>query len=147
LLVVIAIIAILIALLVPAVQKVREAAARTQCLNNLKQIGLAFHGYHDANKQLPMGVKATGGINNSPRLTFSIYLYPYLDQMPVYNSFSFTPWRPTPRRYRSSWSSITAPARSHHCRPSSRSSSAQAIPACAPSATAAATRPASPING
>jgi len=84
LLVVIAIIAILIALLVPAVQKVREAAARTQCGNNLKQIGLACHGYHDAHKRLPEGYVVNAAVQVTPGWNWAVLILPYIDQAPIY---------------------------------------------------------------
>jgi prepilin-type N-terminal cleavage/methylation domain-containing protein/prepilin-type processing-associated H-X9-DG protein len=85
LLVVIAIIAILIALLVPAVQKVREGAARAQCQNNLKQQALAMHNYNAAFKYFP-----SARASSSPQYGHLIPLLPYLDQEPLANDFSIT---------------------------------------------------------
>jgi prepilin-type processing-associated H-X9-DG protein len=91
LLVVIAIIAILMALLVPAVQKVRETAARIQCANNLKQIGLACHSYHDAFKVLPPGYTATAAYpSTSPGWGWAAYLLPYIEQDNVQRQIDFS---------------------------------------------------------
>lgn len=89
LLVVIAIIAILIALLLPAVQQAREAARRTQCKNNLKQIGLAMHNYHDTHNTFPPGyIARVAQVQSSTELGlygWGAYVLPYVDQAPLYN--------------------------------------------------------------
>jgi len=91
LLVVIAIIAILIGLLLPAVQKVREAASRAKCQNNMKQIGLAVHSHHDTHSGFPMGSRNDRPqLLTAPRTTYMIELYPYLEHENTYRR-----WDPT----------------------------------------------------
>ncbi len=96
LLVVIAIIAVLLALLMPAVQQAREAARRTQCKNNLKQLGLALHNYHDTHNSFPLQAG-----NSLYGYSAQAQILPYLDQGNLYNQLDFTqplqvglPWAP-----------------------------------------------------
>ncbi|HJZ59711.1 MAG TPA: DUF1559 domain-containing protein [Gemmataceae bacterium] len=102
LLVVIAIIAILIGLLLPAVQKVREAAARAKCTNNLHQLALACHNYHDVNGQLPPAIQMRPGANKTLAVhsgvtppanrnfgpNWVVLVLPYIEQGPMYNQVS-----------------------------------------------------------
>lgn len=95
LLVVIAIIGVLIGLLLPAVQAAREAARRSQCSNNMRQLGLALHNYHDVNLKFPFGTGGTGwtgdATGNWERLSGLVAVTPYLEETAIANLWS-NPW-------------------------------------------------------
>jgi prepilin-type N-terminal cleavage/methylation domain-containing protein/prepilin-type processing-associated H-X9-DG protein len=90
LLVVIAIIAVLMGLLLPAIQKARESASRSQCTNNLHQIGLALHSYHGIYERFPPGCVGNGGTASAPNpaWAWSTLILPYMEQENLYNQFS-----------------------------------------------------------
>ncbi len=106
LLVVIAIIAVLIGLLVPAVQQVRESASRLQCTNNLKQIALALHTYHGTVRAFPPGMVNDNISSTDGNHTGFTYLLPYLEQRTVYQTYNFDqPWW-GPANYRATGSEL-----------------------------------------
>jgi len=85
LLVVIAIIGLLVALLLPAVQAARESARRTRCVGNIRQLALALHGYHTANKQFP-----PPGVDSN-EMSWVVLLLPFIEEQPLYDRFNFSP--------------------------------------------------------
>ena len=95
LLVVIAIIGVLIGLLLPAVQQVRESARMLSCKNNLKQIGLALHNYHDANRSFPPFFTSSGGNNTriadqtEKKANWCVLILPYMEQSVIYDQWNF----------------------------------------------------------
>src|ERR1041385_361330 len=107
LLVVIAIIGVLVALLLPAVQAAREAARRMQCTNNLRQIGLAMHNYHDIQTRFPSGFifQAPGTANRADRpnrpagFSWHTFILPQIEQANLYNQLNFQlgMWQPPNR--------------------------------------------------
>ncbi len=142
LLVVIAIIAVLIALLLPAVQAAREAARRAQCVNNLKQLGLAMHNYHDVNNGLPPGRIWQNGLNGCGYNFFQcqdtswfILMLPQFEQSTLANAFNYSlgvggPLAPLPQGFFAN-STVTATKLSVFQCPSDRSQSFQITPAYA----------------
>ena len=109
LLVVIAIIAVLIALLLPAVQQAREAARRTQCRNNLHQLGLAMHNYHDTHTLFPPGWI----MGASADATILVLLLPFLDETALYNSYNFAAGNPYVQK--ANTTTVNAVLGQYHC--------------------------------
>ncbi len=97
LLVVIAIIGVLVALLLPAIQAAREAARRTSCNNNLKNLGIAALNFHDSHKKLPTSNRAAG-VTNAPRYAWATLMLPYFEEQNVFDQYDF----------KSNWSKPTA---------------------------------------